>query len=83
MLASKSATSASADAASITAADRRSVFAVPKGRATYLGTTDAFYPEPDLWPRIERAGERLMRTISAFKIASAFWSFPIWKVPSC
>ena len=37
------------------AADRRSVFAVPKGRATYLGTTDAFYPDADLWPRIDRA----------------------------
>ena len=37
------------------AADRRSVFAVPKGRATYLGTTDAFYPTADLWPRIARA----------------------------
>jgi glycerol-3-phosphate dehydrogenase len=37
------------------AADRRSVFAVPKGRATYLGTTDAFYEHADLWPRIERA----------------------------
>ncbi|HXQ13932.1 MAG TPA: glycerol-3-phosphate dehydrogenase/oxidase [Caulobacteraceae bacterium] len=37
------------------AADRRSVFAVPKGRATYIGTTDAFYPDADLWPRIDRA----------------------------
>ena len=37
------------------AADRRSVFAVPKGRATYIGTTDAFYPHADLWPRIDRA----------------------------
>ncbi|HEY1750498.1 MAG TPA: glycerol-3-phosphate dehydrogenase/oxidase [Caulobacteraceae bacterium] len=37
------------------AADRRSVFAVPKGRATYLGTTDAFYEDADLWPRIGRA----------------------------
>ena len=37
------------------AADRRSVFAVPKGRATYLGTTDAFHAGADLWPRIERA----------------------------
>jgi glycerol-3-phosphate dehydrogenase len=37
------------------AADRRSVFAVPKGRATYIGTTDAFYDGADLWPRIERA----------------------------
>ena len=37
------------------AADRRSVFAVPKGRATYIGTTDAFYEGADLWPRIEGA----------------------------
>jgi glycerol-3-phosphate dehydrogenase len=37
------------------AADRRSVFAVPKGRATYIGTTDAFYEGADLWPRIEPA----------------------------
>jgi len=37
------------------AADRRSVFAVPKGRATYLGTTDAFYEGADLWPRIDQA----------------------------
>ena len=37
------------------AADRRSVFAVPRGRATYLGTTDAFHAGADLWPRIERA----------------------------
>jgi glycerol-3-phosphate dehydrogenase len=37
------------------AADRRSVFAVPKGRATYIGTTDAFYADADLWPRIDRA----------------------------
>jgi glycerol-3-phosphate dehydrogenase len=37
------------------AADRRSVFAVPKGRATYLGTTDTFYSDSDLWPRIEAA----------------------------
>ena len=37
------------------AGDRRSVFAVPKGRATYLGTTDTFYSDSDLWPRIEAA----------------------------
>ena len=35
------------------AADRRSVFAVPKGEFTYLGTTDTFYPDSDYWPRIE------------------------------
>ena len=37
------------------AADRRSVFAVPKGEATYLGTTDTFYPDADDWPEIARA----------------------------
>jgi len=37
------------------AADRRSVFAVPKGDMTYLGTTDTFYPDADYWPRIEAA----------------------------
>ncbi|CAN5242145.1 glycerol-3-phosphate dehydrogenase [soil metagenome] len=35
------------------AADRRSVFAVPKGEHTYIGTTDTFYPEVHDWPRIE------------------------------
>ena len=30
--------------------DRRSIFAVPKGRAAYIGTTDTFYPDADLWP---------------------------------
>lgn len=35
------------------AADKRSVFAVPKGEFTYLGTTDTFYPDSDYWPRIE------------------------------
>jgi glycerol-3-phosphate dehydrogenase len=36
----------------IPAADRRSVFAVPKGDVTYIGTTDAFYPELTYWPAI-------------------------------
>jgi glycerol-3-phosphate dehydrogenase len=39
----------------MTAADRRSVFAVPKGAFTYIGTTDTFYPDADYWPRIEAA----------------------------
>lgn len=34
------------------AADKRSVFAVPKGSATYIGTTDTFYPDADYWPAI-------------------------------
>ena len=35
------------------AADKRSVFAVPKGAFTYVGTTDTFYEGADYWPRIE------------------------------
>jgi len=37
------------------AADRRSVFAVPKGDAAYLGTTDTFYPDAEDWPEIAAA----------------------------
>jgi len=36
------------------AADKRPVFAVPRGDVTYLGTTDTFYPESRYWPEIER-----------------------------
>jgi len=36
----------------VPAADRRSIFAVPKGRATYIGTTDTFYPDAEVWPAI-------------------------------
>jgi glycerol-3-phosphate dehydrogenase len=34
------------------AADRRSVFAVPKGEVTYIGTTDTFHPAAEHWPEI-------------------------------
>ena len=37
------------------AADRRSVFAVPAGEVTYLGTTDTFYESADYWPRVAPA----------------------------
>jgi len=36
------------------AADRRPVFAVPSGEITYLGTTDTFHPDTDLWPDISQ-----------------------------
>jgi glycerol-3-phosphate dehydrogenase len=39
----------------VPAADRRSVFAVPKGETTYLGTTDTFYPDAEDWPEIAAA----------------------------
>ena len=41
------------------AADRRSVFAVPKGETTYIGTTDTFHPDAEVWPRDHRGGCRL------------------------
>jgi glycerol-3-phosphate dehydrogenase len=34
------------------ASDGRGVFAVPRGRFVYIGTTDTFYPEPVYWPEI-------------------------------
>lgn len=34
------------------ASDKRSVFAVPRGATTYIGTTDTFYPSADRWPVI-------------------------------
>jgi glycerol-3-phosphate dehydrogenase len=37
------------------AADRRSVFAVPRGSATYLGTTDTFEAQASAWPAITAA----------------------------
>ena len=37
------------------APDRRSVFAVPKGETTYIGTTDTFHPTTEDWPEITRA----------------------------
>ena len=34
------------------AGGRRSIFVVPKGHATYIGTTDTFYPAAEVWPPI-------------------------------
>jgi glycerol-3-phosphate dehydrogenase len=34
------------------ASDRRSVFAVPKGAVTYVGTTDTFHPAAQAWPPV-------------------------------
>lgn len=35
--------------------DKRSIFAVPRGEFTYLGTTDEFYPQVEYWPRVDQA----------------------------
>jgi glycerol-3-phosphate dehydrogenase len=34
------------------AGDRRSVFAVPRGPVTYIGTTDTFHPHAEAWPPV-------------------------------
>jgi glycerol-3-phosphate dehydrogenase len=36
----------------LTAADKRGVFVVPRGPVAYLGTTDTFYPTGEYWPTI-------------------------------
>ena len=36
------------------APDKRGLFAVPRGRFIYAGTTDTFYPKPEYWPEITR-----------------------------
>lgn len=37
------------------AADRRSVFAVPRGDVSYIGTTDTLYADADEWPTVTGA----------------------------
>jgi glycerol-3-phosphate dehydrogenase len=39
----------------MSAADKRPVFAVPRGDVTYLGTTDTFHTRLEYWPEIEAA----------------------------
>lgn len=57
------------------AADRRSVFAVPRGRATYLGTTDTFYPDAELWPSITADDARYLLDAAARCFATAPLTF--------
>lgn len=51
------------------AADGRPVFAVPRGDVTYLGTTDTFHPESDLWPQIEEDDVRYLLDAAAQSFA--------------
>ncbi len=60
----------------------RSIFVVPKGEATYIGTTDTFHPDAEAWPPItaadagyllEAANARLAGPISLSDIVAA-WS---------
>ena len=43
------------------APDKRGVFAVPRGRFVYIGTTDTFLPDPDYWPEITRSDVDYLR----------------------
>ncbi len=55
----------------MTAADRRGVFAVPKGAVSYIGTTDTFYAHPEAWPAIaaEDVAYLLATAAAAFRTA--------------
>ncbi|AJA07755.1 glycerol-3-phosphate dehydrogenase [Sphingopyxis fribergensis] len=50
----------------IRAPDKRSIFAVPRGPFTYVGTTDVFHDGADYWPAPERADiDYLLRATEA------------------
>ena len=53
------------------AADKRSVFAVPRGAVTYIGTTDTFYPATDLWPTITAQDADYLLDAAAQRFSSA------------
>jgi glycerol-3-phosphate dehydrogenase len=55
----------------LTAADRRGVFAVPRGEITYLGTTDTFYPDAETWPPITTEDADYLFAAAADRFSSA------------
>jgi glycerol-3-phosphate dehydrogenase len=50
------------------AADRRPLFAIPRGRIVFVGTTDTTHAAgPEVWPRVERAEvEYLLATVQRY-----------------
>ena len=54
----------------MTAADRRSVFAVPRGAVTYLGTTDTFHPTAETWPPVTAADADYLLDAAAARFAT-------------
>ncbi len=54
----------------LTAADRRGVFAVPKGAMAYLGTTDTFEAYPSPWPAIEAADADYLLAAAAARFST-------------
>jgi glycerol-3-phosphate dehydrogenase len=55
------------------AAGGRTIFVVPKGEATYIGTTDTFYQTPQTWPQVT-AGD------AAYLLAAVRARFPRFAV---
>ena len=54
----------------MTAADKRSVFAVPKGAVTYIGTTDTFHPRAETWPPVTPADVDYLLSAAARRFSS-------------
>ncbi|MEO8812070.1 MAG: glycerol-3-phosphate dehydrogenase/oxidase, partial [Caulobacteraceae bacterium] len=52
------------------AADRRSIFAVPRGEVMYLGTTDTFYPRAEAWPPVTAADVAYLLSAAAARFCS-------------
>ncbi len=49
----------------MTTSDERSIFAVPREKIVYIGTTDTFFPKPEYWPEITREDvDYLVRTVN-------------------
>lgn len=49
------------------APDKRTIFAVPRGDTTYLGTTDEFYPDQAYWPAVyQRDVDYLLTTCQRY-----------------
>jgi glycerol-3-phosphate dehydrogenase len=51
--------------------DKRMAFAVPRGRCTYLGTTDVFHDRPEYWPALERTDIDYLRAAAAMNLRTA------------
>jgi glycerol-3-phosphate dehydrogenase len=54
----------------MTAADKRSVFAVPKGEVTYIGTTDTLHPVAETWPPVTRTDVDYLLSAAAQRFRS-------------
>ena len=54
----------------MSASDRRSVFAVPKGAVTYLGTTDTFHPAAEAWPPVTPEDADYLLSAAAARFAT-------------